>query len=85
MAAGTGLIIEAVDYTTIRNKIIGIMGTGAGQSGYGQTLLSSAVVPGNTVTKAQWDNLRYDILNARIHQDGLVPTIVTATQGQPIR
>jgi hypothetical protein len=89
MAAGTGLIIEAVDYTTIRNKIIAIMGTsatlGTGQNGYGQTLLSSAVVPGNQVTKAQWDNLRYDILNARIHQDGVVPTIVTATQGQPIR
>ena len=85
MAAGTGLIIEAVDYTTIRNKIIGIMGTGAGQSGYGQILLSSGVAIGNTVTKAQWDNLRFDLLNARIHQDGLVPTIVTATQGQPIR
>ena len=89
MAAGTGLIIEAVDYTTIRNKIIAIMGTsadlGTGQNGYGQNLLSSAVVPGNQVTKAQWDNLRYDILNARIHQDGVVPTIVTATQGQPIR
>ena len=89
MAAGTGLIIEAVDYTTIRNKIIAIMGTsadlGTGQNGYGQTLLSSAVIPGNQVTKAQWDNLRYDILNARIHQDGVVPTIVTATQGQPIR
>jgi hypothetical protein len=89
MAAGTGLIIEAVDYTTIRNKIISIMGTsadlGTGQNGYGQILRSSAVIPGNQVTKAQWDNLRYDILNARIHQDGVVPTIVTATQGQPIR
>jgi len=85
MDAGTGSVIEAVDYTTIRNKIIGIMGIGAGQSGYGQTLLSSGVAIGNTVTKAQWDSLRYDLLNARIHQDGLVPTIVTATQGQPIR
>ena len=89
MAAGTGLIIEAVDYTTIRNKIIAIMGTsadlGTGQNGYGQILRSSAVAAGNQVTKAQWDNLRYDILNARIHQDGVVPTIVTATQGQPIR
>ena len=85
MAAGTGLIIEAVDYNTIRTKIIGIMGTGAGQSGYGQTLLSSAVAFGNTVTKAQWDNLRFDIFNARLHQDGVSPTIVTATSGQPVR
>ena len=85
MAAGTGLIIEAVDYNTIRTKIIGIMGTGAGQSGYGQTLLSSSIAFGNTVTKAQWDNLRFDIFNARLHQDGLSPTIVTATSGQPVR
>jgi hypothetical protein len=85
MAAGTGLIIEAVDYNTIRTKIIGIMGTGAGQSGYGQTLLSSPVAFGNTVTKAQWDNLRFDIFNARLHQDGVSPTIVTATSGQPVR
>ena len=85
MAAGTGLIIEAVDYNTIRTKIIGIMGTGAGQSGYGQTLLSSSVAFGNTVTKAQWDNLRFDIFNARLHQDGLAPTIVNAVSGQPVR
>ena len=85
MAAGTGLIIEAVDYNTIRTKIIGIMGTGAGQSGYGQTLLSSAVAFGNTVTKVQWDNLRFDIFNARLHQDGLSPTIVNAVSGQPVR
>jgi hypothetical protein len=37
------------------------------------------------VTKAQWDNLRFDIFNARLHQDGLSPTIVTATSGQPVR
>lgn len=85
MAAGTGLIIEAVDYNTIRTKIIGIMGTGAGQSGYGQTLLSSAVAFGNTVTKAQWDNLRFDIFNARLHQDGVSPTIVNAVSGEPVR
>ena len=83
--ASVGSTILASDYNAIRNKIIGIMGIGAGQSGYGQTLLSSGVAIGNTVTKAQWDSLRYDLLNARIHQDGLVPTIVTATQGQPIR
>jgi hypothetical protein len=61
------------------------MGTGAGQSGYGQTLLSSSVAFGNTVTKAQWDNLRFDIFNARLHQDGLAPTIVNAVSGQPVR
>jgi len=48
-------------------------------------LLSSAVAFGNTVTKAQWDNLRFDIFNARLHQDGLSPTIVNAVSGEPVR
>jgi hypothetical protein len=85
MAAGSGSIIEAVDYNTIRNKVIAIMGAGSGQSGYGQTLLSSSVAIGNTVTKAQWDALRWDIVNARVHQDGVTPTVVQAVSGQPIR
>jgi hypothetical protein len=85
MAAGTGLIIENADYNQIRTKIINVMGAGFGQSGYGQTLLSSPVATGNNITKAQWDALRFDILNARIHQDGATPTITQAVQGQPIR
>jgi hypothetical protein len=85
MAAGTGSIIEAVDYNSIRSKIINVMGAGSGQTGYGQTTLSPTVAAGNIVTKEQWDALRYDLLNARIHQDGLVPLIVTPQTGQPIR
>ncbi len=81
-----GDLISVTDYNNIRTKISGVMGTGSTSSGYGQTLNANASLSaGATVTKAQWDNLRYDILNARIHQDGVVPTIVTATQGQPIR
>jgi hypothetical protein len=39
---------------------------------------------GNTVTKAQWDALRYDIINIRLHQDGVVPVIATVNVGDPI-
>lgn len=85
MAAGTGSIIEAVDYTAIRNKIVGVMSTGSGQFGYGQTVLSSSVAAGNTVTAAQWNALRFDIVNARIHQDGVEPVIAAATSGQPVK
>lgn len=67
--------IAAADYNSIRNKIIAILGTGSAQKGYGQVLASSAVFPGNVITKAQWDNLRYDILNVKLHQDGLYPAI----------
>jgi hypothetical protein len=85
MASGIGSIIEAVDYNSIRSKIINVMGAGSGQTGYGQTTLSTTVAAGNIVTKEQWDALRYDLLNARIHQDGLVPLIVLPETGQPIR
>jgi len=62
--------IEALDYNTIREKISEVLGTGAGTYGYGQSLQSSAVFSGDTITKAQWNNLRFDILNTLIHQRG---------------
>lgn len=71
--------IVATDYNAIRNKIIAIMGTGSGQQGYGQSIQSSAVFSGNNITKNQWDLLRYDIVNAKVHQDGVMPTIVALT------
>jgi hypothetical protein len=80
-----GSIIEDADYNAIRAKIVNVIGPGSGQFGYGQTVVSSEVDRGFTVTKNQWDALRYDILNARLHQDGLQPTIIEAVRGQPIR
>jgi hypothetical protein len=68
--------VAAADYNAIRNTIIAILGPGSGQKGYGQTVASSAVFPGNTITKAQWDLLRYDLLNVKLHQDGVYPSLV---------
>lgn len=76
-----GDLISASDYNTIRNKIINVIGTGVGNSGYGQTTFSTTVSAGNTVTKAQWDALRYDIYNSLLHQIGSPPSIVTAAAG----
>lgn len=83
--AGTGTIIENADYNQIRSKIVNIMGNGFGSSGYGQTVVSVPVATGVNITKDQWDKLRFDILNARIHQDGTAPILIQAVQGQPIR
>jgi len=69
--------IAATDYNAIRNKIIEILGTGSGQKGYGQAIASAPVFAGNTITKAQWDLLRYDLINAKVHQDGVLPSIIT--------
>lgn len=85
MANSVGSNIEAVDYNTIRNKINLIMGTGVGQFGYGQTLVSADVAQGNDITADHWKALRWDIFNARVHQDGLSPTIVTPLAGDTIK
>jgi hypothetical protein len=70
--AGQGTSILALDYNNIQTKIGNILGTGAGNSGYGQTVLSSQVPSSRTViTALQWSNLRYDLLAARQHQTGV--------------
>ena len=87
MASSVGGIIEAVDYNNIRNKVIAVLGTGSGNTGYGQAarLNSVSVAAGTSVTAAQWNNLRWDIFNALTHQRGTSPTIGAVATGETIR
>jgi hypothetical protein len=87
MANSVGGIIEDVDYNSIRNKVIAVLGNGSGATGYGQTarIQSSAVADGNTITAAQWSNLRFDIFNCLVHQNGTTPTVVTKTVGDLVQ
>lgn len=78
-------IISATDYNTIRNKVINVLGTGSGNSGYGQTIQSSAVASGTIVTKAQWDALRFDLYNILYHQTGVTPALVQLSNNAVIR
>jgi hypothetical protein len=71
MAAGIGQKIEAGDYNAIQNKVAGILGTGSGQSGYGQTVTSGQVIAGNKIFLSEWLNLRSDLRLARQHQTGV--------------
>lgn len=75
-------LIRTVDYNSIQTAISTVLGTGSGSSGYGQTVQSSPVVEGDKVTEEQWDALRYDLVNARIHQTGVVPTITDIEDGE---
>lgn len=79
-----GSEISAVGYNVIQDKAQSILGSGSGSRGYGQPLNSLDVFTGNTITKAQWDALRFDIVNIRLHQDGVLPSIVTVNVGDPI-
>lgn len=77
--------ISHVDYNTIRDKVASILGTGSATRGYGQQLQSTPVAQGNTITKAQWDALRYDIINIKVHQDGTTPVVAEVPANDPIR
>jgi len=89
--AGVGQIISAVDYNTIQNKISRIMGVGVATEGYGQTVSSAQIAPDGitgllpNVLKTQWDALRFDIVNAVVHQTGSTPAITVVQTTDPIR
>jgi len=82
MTSGTSIF--ASQFVTIQDKAQSLLGTGSISRGYGQTVLSADVFSGNTITKAQWDALRYDIINIRLHQDGVLPNIVQVNVGDPV-
>ena len=80
------LKVFATDYNNIRDKVEALLGTtGIASRGYGQELVSTPVFQGSPITKADWDNLSYDIINLKTHQDGVLPPIILLTPGEPIQ
>lgn len=77
--------ITVQEYNNIRTKVVGILGPGFGNSGYGQLVRSSAVTAGNRVTINEWADLRFDIINAYVHQYGVNPNPVGVAEGDRIR
>jgi hypothetical protein len=79
--------ILKVDYNSIRDKVIGVLGSGSGNNGYGQQtrIQSTAVTDDSKVTINEWANLRYDIINAYKHQNGSNPTTAVVAEGNTIR
>ena len=82
MTSGTNIF--AAQYVAIQNKAESMIGTGSGTLGYGQAVQSSDVFTGNTITKAQWDLIKFDIINIKFHQDGNIPPVVNVNVGDPI-
>lgn len=78
-------IIREADYNNIRNKLTAIIGTGTGNSGWGQSIVSSSVSVGNRVSINDWGKLRFDIINAWTHINGSAPTAVQVFEGNTIR
>jgi hypothetical protein len=66
--AGQGTNILALDYNNIQSKIGQVLGAGAGNYGYNQTVLSGQVSVNQKITAIQWQNLYNDLIAARTHQ-----------------
>ena len=76
--------IFASDINTIRQKVADVLGTGATTFGYGQNIYSSATTSGTIIQKVQWDAVRFDIVNAYIHQTGNIPSAITVSTSDTI-
>ena len=86
MAYSQGGLIQASDYNNFLNgldQINTIWSTGSGNSGYGQTALTT-VSSGGTVSASQWSSL-INSLNSMInHQSGVGSGISAVTSGSTI-
>jgi len=93
----TGQNIRASEYNAIRNKVEQILDTGGAVGdirGYGQSLISVPVNPEiDIITRNQWEALRRDILNIKIHQENpknsdgnvILPFVIPIPTDEPIR
>jgi hypothetical protein len=77
--------ITQAEYNSIRNKLANVIGTGSASSGWGQTVVSSAVGVSNLVSINDWGKLRFDIINAHKHIFGTTPTTVQPALGNTIK
>lgn len=84
--AGVNQKISKDDYNDIQTVIETVLGSGSGQHGYGQPVLSSQVTESDIVTINEYAALRYDIINAYKHlEDDLPPDVDAQTIGKSIR
>jgi hypothetical protein len=93
----TGQNIKAFEYNAIRTKVEQVLNTGGvvgGTRGYGQKLISQVVAPEiDVITRAQWESLRRDIINIKIHQENprdgsgnpIIPSVIPIPVDEPIR
>lgn len=82
MAAGQGQLIQLSDYTTIKNKVDAVFGTGSGDSGYGQTSTTIIKSANSTISHTEWVALRNDMAKVRQHQIGGTIGTSTALDGE---
>ena len=92
MAVSSSNTITAGQFNSLQNRVEEVLGTGSGDFGYGQTVLSSNVSPvvdktipdGDFITAKQFNDLRLDINKAYQHQTGNTVNVETFSVGDII-
>jgi hypothetical protein len=77
--------IQIQNYNSIRDKVVAVLGSGSSNSGYGQSLYSSAVSVGQKIGVSEWNRLKFDIINAWTHIYGTTPGLVTILENDIIK
>jgi hypothetical protein len=76
--AGSGTTALATDVSNPANTGFNIMGTGSLSRGYGQTTFGASKNIGDTITANDFNNIRFDLLNASAHQNGTAAALSLA-------
>lgn len=76
--AGSGTTALASDVRTPADTVFAVMGGGSVSRGYGQTTFGDGKNVGDTITANDFNNIRYDLLNASAHQNGTAVALTLA-------
>jgi hypothetical protein len=83
--AGSGTTALASDVNTPYSTGVNVMGTGSASRGYGQTTFGSPVTTSTIINANDFNNIRYDLLNASAHQNGSAAALsIVASSGATI-
>lgn len=76
--AGSGTTVLASDVNTPFTRGSNVMGTGSVSRGYGQTVFGAGVTTSTIITANDYNNIRFDLLNASAHQNGSAAALALA-------
>jgi len=76
--AGSGTTALATDVSNPYSTGVNVMGVGSVTRGYGQTTFGATKNVGDTITANDFNNIRYDLLNASAHQNGSAAALTLA-------
>jgi hypothetical protein len=76
--AGSGTTVLASDVNTPYTTGVNVMGVGSVSRGYGQSTFGSGVTTSTIINANDYNNIRYDLLNASAHQNGSAGALTLA-------